>query len=304
MKIAILLVLVPMVMAKRPPGSSDHCPADDPRYKAKYMFENIMCFKTSDRILESGVSAADKKLIIDIHNAYRRQEVVKNQASNIMELVWSEPMARNAQQWASMCVFGHDSNRRSIEYGIMYIGQNSAFAEGRINWTRAIEMWHNEIKNFEYGVPATKVTGHYTQVIQAKASHFGCGYAMCKNPGADLDSFTFICNYAYGQNGWQMKNPYKKGDKCSGCKSTSAEHCKDGLCSCGGLICKNAAGYNPKTCTCKCHGPFSGPECDKLTCEGVKDHVKCGDKYKASKCNIAGTVAYKCPIMCGLCPKK
>lgn len=60
-----------------------------------------------------------------------------------------------------------------------WVGQNLAmtsewssnpnFSGSKANWTKAVEMWYNEVKDYTYGVfgqgNKNKMIGHYTQVF-------------------------------------------------------------------------------------------------------------------------------------------
>jgi len=67
------------------------------------------------------VTAADKKLIVDLHNQMRRR-VAKGlewrgspgpqpPAANMRQLQWDDELALMAQTHANQCIFGHDPNR-------------------------------------------------------------------------------------------------------------------------------------------------------------------------------------------------
>ena len=51
----------------------------------------------------------------------------------------------------------------------MHIGQNAAY--GYRNWQAAIEAWHDEVVDFQYGNGSLGgVVGHYTQVARQSPS--------------------------------------------------------------------------------------------------------------------------------------
>jgi len=297
----LLVVLVDAGRPKLPPGKPDFCP-DDPRYKAPWFSLNTMCFKRSERVVKTGITPDQRKLILARHNKERRDEVEEHSASNVMEMQWDRYLERNAEQWAAMCTWGHDKDRRSVEHGLMYTGQNVASATGFISWDKIVLSWHKEIRDFVYGHISLKVTGHYTQAVMSKCNFVGCGYAKCKQKKGDGFKHHYVCNYAYGQSKDDLKHPFKIGPKCSGCKDTTAKHCHNGLCSCGKLFCANQGKLNPKTCKCKCTGPFKGRDCRKSKCDGYKDYRACGRKWFKDKCSKTTFAPLWCPNMCGTCP--
>ncbi|XP_064611671.1 peptidase inhibitor 15-A-like [Liolophura sinensis] len=76
------------------------------------------------------------------------------------------------------------------------------------------------------------VCGHYTQVVWAKSTKVGCGYAKCptlKMPsGNTVKNAIFVaCNYQVAGN-YAGLPPFTMGKKCSKCPSGTK--CKDSLC--------------------------------------------------------------------------
>jgi Cysteine-rich secretory protein family len=71
---------------------------------------------------ESGVTAEERRLILEEHN-YLRQTVATGHvpgqpsAQNMQEMRWDDELAAMAQQWANECTFQHDPSR--------YLGESS-----------------------------------------------------------------------------------------------------------------------------------------------------------------------------------
>ena len=177
---------------------------------------------------------------MDKHNELRRKvakgkETIGNQpaAANMNELVWDEELAVSAQRWTDQCVSGHDHNRRVPSE--KFVGQNYAETSSSVNsgvtdYTKFVQMWYDEVKDFKSGVssfktgsPNTGVIGHYTAVVWAETKKVGCGYVHIQKNGW----YTKImnCNYSPGAN--LMGAPvYIEGPTASKCTKEN-----DGLCS-------------------------------------------------------------------------
>lgn len=161
---------------------------------------------------------------------------VPKTAANMMELVWSEELARGAQLWANQCQFSHD-HVANCKYN--WIGQNlyqsgsfgmTASTAGA-SWKEAVDAWYSEVSLFNgqtdsFGFSAS--TGHFTQIVWAKTSEVGCGYVAHSNPNMGGNAKYYVCNY--GEGGNFAGNPlFITGPPCSKCPSGTT--CKDGLCS-------------------------------------------------------------------------
>ncbi|KAI1241315.1 hypothetical protein IHE44_0009793, partial [Lamprotornis superbus] len=110
----------------------------------------------------SSIRAEQQKLIVDRHNALRRE--VKPTASNMMKMEWSPPAAENAQNWANHCILRH--SLPSLRRTNVQCGENLFMSSVPFSWSHVLQAWYNEKKNFEYGIGAKKigaVFGHYTQ---------------------------------------------------------------------------------------------------------------------------------------------
>ncbi|NXT12280.1 CRVP protein, partial [Prunella fulvescens] len=111
----------------------------------------------------SSSGAEQQKLIVDTHNALRRE--VKPTASNMMKMEWCPAAAKNAQNWANQCTLRHSPpNLRRTN---VMCGENIFISSVPLSWSIVLQAWYNEGENFEYGTGAKRkgaVFGHYTQV--------------------------------------------------------------------------------------------------------------------------------------------
>ncbi|KAK3773653.1 hypothetical protein RRG08_001383 [Elysia crispata] len=291
--VAIILLIAATLTLKAPvAGGANSVLTCRPEF-ANLTPKHTMCLEDSDKVMQSGVSRTDKKLILDFHNKVRREAMPK--ATDLAALIWDDRLAEVAQKLTRQCRMYHDANR-GIPYYDLSIGQN--IAGGSLNWKRAMETWYKEKNLFKYGQDPKeylgqggwKKIGHYTQMVSHRAHRVGCGFARCQN------GRFYACNYAQGQISFRF--PYTNGtERCSACSSS----CKNGLCDCKGKLCFNKGKLDINTCTCKCQKIYKGAECRTLECP-QQDGRSCGGKWPESFCKKFSNVPFDCPYMCGKCP--
>ncbi|KAF2880547.1 hypothetical protein ILUMI_25627 [Ignelater luminosus] len=183
----------------------------------------IVIFKIVARIeanviLEKGVTAKDRKIILDAHNELRLKLAngqVPNQprATNMNRLCWDKSLAEEAQKIAQLMRYEHvpvEDDRW------MHVGQNLAKQTSTVHnpckdWKSVVNRWFNEVKYYTYGKQHIRGTGHYTQVAWAKTTHVGCGYIFFID-NRELLKFRklYVCNYGPGGN-IDGVPPYKTG---------------------------------------------------------------------------------------------
>lgn len=260
--------------------------------KFSHISDHSACLSASADASNAGISAADKTAILAAHNAYRRD--VSPSASDMLKLSWDDEVASIAQKWAENCVLGHDSNYKRYIPGRFSVGQNLAM--GHSSWTAAIDAWHNEVNDFNHGGSnSLSSVGHYTQMVWARTSSLGCGYALCTS------TRYYVCNYAPAGN-LDINNPYTSGSSCGQCASQCSE---SSLCDCTSTVCLNRATIDLNACTCGCNSkPYLvGTNC-ALNCTGLDtDPTGCGSgSFISSNCPIYSNLPSDCPLMCQTCP--
>ncbi|XP_029452886.1 cysteine-rich venom protein triflin-like [Rhinatrema bivittatum] len=163
--------------------------------------------------------------IVDEHNEIRRNVVPT--ASNMLKMKWNATVAANAQSWANTCnLYPSLADARKIN-GISS-GENLYMSSSISLWSKAIQGWNKESKDFEYGKGAITegaAVRHYTQVVWYKSSEIGCAYAYC--PTVKYPHY-FVCQYfPAGNIQSQINKPYKEGTPCGDCPND----CDNGLCT-------------------------------------------------------------------------
>ncbi|XP_033763728.1 cysteine-rich venom protein TEL1-like [Pecten maximus] len=241
-----------------------------------------------------GVSDADKKDIVELHNDYRR--LIGRDAANMMKVIWDDGMASSAQRHAETCSFDHDhlANRWTNSLPGVYIGQN--MCAGNNNWRECVAAWYAEKDSYQYGEGAKTLSwnkiGHFTQLVTWHVSRVGCGYAECEGR---KDRSSFVCNYAYGQFYDDVIRPFLNGTSCGACPHS----CNDGLCDCAGKICNNFGTLDLNTCTCNCLKFYTGDTCETILCDET-EHASC-DRHAKDECTNGVNIAALCPHHCGRC---
>ncbi|CAJ0935950.1 unnamed protein product, partial [Ranitomeya imitator] len=166
------------------PQSHNHsirsCHCCTPARLWKYLFCRLFFFQASDPLARLSTKKPEvQKEIVDLMNKLRRE--VEPSARNMLEVVWNEEAAQNAERWANQCSFKH-SKEEEREITRYPCGENLFMASYNASWEHAMMSFYNERRDFVYGVgPKTKasVVGHYTQLAWATSWELGCAVARC-----------------------------------------------------------------------------------------------------------------------------
>lgn len=153
--------------------------------------------------------------------------------------VWDAELASQALLNVNQCQMLHDQCRSTELFH--YAGQNLA-----ASWTssslitplattlpKSIQGWYSEVSGAtasdidSYPASPPNTIGHFTQVVQDKATHVGCAAAYYKDTNGFYATL-LACNYAITN---MLGSPvYIKGAKASKC-TTGANPTFDALCS-------------------------------------------------------------------------
>ncbi|KAK3892865.1 hypothetical protein Pcinc_003293 [Petrolisthes cinctipes] len=196
---------------------------------------NTECKITNMGLIKTG----EKELILKIHN-YFRSKVARGEenrgkpgpqppAVDMLELVWSDKLAKVAQAWANQCPHGHDEAKNRGVCGAQYpVGQNIYYYWGfadEPNWEGAIEEWYDEVEYMpntiadSFMLLDTHRIGHYTQVVWAETREVGCGvvyYETTKEGTWYPNCKTYVCNYGTAGN-VKTRPMYTQGPHASKC---------------------------------------------------------------------------------------
>jgi uncharacterized protein YkwD len=124
------------------------------------------------------MAQSDAQTLLDLHNAYRAKHCTP-------PLTWSAEVAATAQQWAQRCVFDHD---QKSDYG-----ENLAWGT-QLSAREAVQLWYEEISQYNYAAPGFGPAGHFTQVIWRGSRQLGCGKAICQG------EVYWVCRYSPAGN--------------------------------------------------------------------------------------------------------
>ena len=124
--------------------------------------------------------------MVNAHNQWRQQV-------GSPPLVWSNELAKVAQDWANQLVSkGRMEHRPNSQYG-----ENIYWGQGTVSAKDVVDLWGSEVKDFRNGVfPDVSTTGswvdvgHYTQVVWKDTTEVGCGMARTSN-----NAEYWVCNY-------------------------------------------------------------------------------------------------------------
>ena len=126
------------------------------------------------------------------HNAVRAKV-------GVPPLVWSETLARAAQEWANTLI----AERRFDHRPKSKYGENMYRTDGgRTAPQKVIEQWAAEAANFDYRSNKCKgVCGHYTQIVWRDTKEVGC--AVARGGSREI----WVCEYTPPGN-YVGRRPY------------------------------------------------------------------------------------------------
>lgn len=157
----------------------------------------------------SGFTPEEEKNIVDIHRLNRFLLYPLPAASNMLNLVWNDALAKIAKDWGDNC----ENKFGFPECGNIF-SQNRAFYNYTGNYEDAIRQWSSEKSFYNYTTNKCRLPcNRFKLMIWSEAHSIGCSRSMCDPNGR---SFLIICNYYPPMPDLNM-SPYKKGDKCSQC---------------------------------------------------------------------------------------
>ncbi|XP_073442521.1 cysteine-rich venom protein-like [Dendrobates tinctorius] len=185
----------------------------------------VVQIQASDPLARLSTKKAEvQKEIVDLMNKLRSEVVPA--AKNMLQVVWSEEAAQNAERWANKCALKHskEEERKTKRY---QCGENLYMASTNATWYHAFMTFYNERHNFVYGQgpkTTTSVVGHYTQLVWGPSWEVGCAVARC--PGKPYEYF-YVCQQCPAGNVNSVNVPYKSGKSCGDCPN----NCKNNLCT-------------------------------------------------------------------------
>ncbi|XP_037932306.1 uncharacterized protein LOC119667094 [Teleopsis dalmanni] len=170
--------------------------------------------------------------LLDKHNTLRNTVAAGNlsgytAAKRMATIVWDAELAMLAELNVKQCAMKHDQCRNTDKFKLA--GQNLAYSgwSGTTKEVQAVsvshvQMWFDEYKDCSmtyinnYSNPTNgKVIGHFTQVVQEKATSMGCAILRQTKNGF-TEQYT-ACNYAYTN---VINRPvYTSGTAASACTS-------------------------------------------------------------------------------------
>lgn len=142
------------------------------------------------------LSQEEIDIVLERHNAWRTDVGVTE------ELVWSNEMAKLAEDWARKlkrknCGFEHRPNNNYGEN--LFMGTTGYYDAADV-----VNAWASEKADYNYNrnkCKPGKMCGHYTQIVWETTKRVGCAKIECG--GNDI----WVCNYDPPGN-WVGEKPY------------------------------------------------------------------------------------------------
>jgi len=232
MRVILHLTILTIISSSR--AQKDYCKFTPKHTMCQYQGSGPEC---NGEPIARGVTAAEIKAILDVHNRYRAKIArgeerrgspgAQPPAANMKIMVWDEELSRIAQRHADQCKFAHDCSncRRTDRFGVgqnLYIYKQTQKRPDN-DWEKAVTDWYDEVEifsnkhvePFKFSTP----TGHYTQVVWAETDKVGCGATSYRD--GKWFATLYTCNY--GPNGNFIRGQmYADGQACSQCSAGSS----------------------------------------------------------------------------------
>ncbi|KAH9487991.1 hypothetical protein Btru_066763 [Bulinus truncatus] len=201
-------------------------------------------FPLSNSENKTSFTDEEKKLIVDLHNAYR--SMVIPEATNMRELVWDNDLEEFARNHTQSCTGAH-SNQKMVkkwqpekEYWETWSWMGEVLYYRHLTWysiREAMWMWwaegryYNITKDCVHG----KVCGHYQVMTTDSNSRVACSINVCKkfNVSRYPTPATFMA-CSYNAQYYSDTRPYHVGKSCIHCthhiQGYHYQYCRHNLC--------------------------------------------------------------------------
>lgn len=138
---------------------------------------------SANTTLQSSKTKVDTTVFVERHNYYRSKV-------GSPPIKWNDSLAMFAQSWADHLAKTCDFEHSDADYG-----ENIYWSSAPADEIKVVDKWASEEKYFNHNDPTyyrntSSKSGHYSQVIWAKSTELGAGYANCKN-GSQI----WVCVY-------------------------------------------------------------------------------------------------------------
>ncbi|ESO92461.1 hypothetical protein LOTGIDRAFT_233201 [Lottia gigantea] len=158
---------------------------------------------------EFGIPTYYQKFILDFHNIKRSA----SNAADMYALKWNNQLAKESDDWAKQCKWGHQQAGR---------GENLAYVTGggiKLLLDYGLNGWYDEIKQYDGKNCMDTGSCHYTQMVWSSSTEVGCAAHRCP------DMHYLVCFYSPQGNIIGIP-PFQQGTPCSACSGT----CRENLC--------------------------------------------------------------------------
>lgn len=118
------------------------------------------------------------------HNVLRAMHGAK-------QLILNESLNNLSQNYANKLASENGFYHSNCEWDGTRVGENLAMSTGIISATQMVNLWYDEINNYDFSNPQfSGDSGHFTQVVWKDSSELGIGYAQSSN-----GSYIYVANY-------------------------------------------------------------------------------------------------------------
>lgn len=148
--------------------------------------------------LTAQITEEQKEEILNQHNYYRQLQGAAN-------LVWSDKLQSEAQQWAN-----YIAKKDIMAHSKMEYGENIYMSTANVSAKRPVDAWASEEQYYNGETISHQnytLFGHYTQLIWSETTQVGCAYAISKT-----GKYYWVCEY-YPSGNFIGQKPVKNYQK-------------------------------------------------------------------------------------------
>lgn len=153
------------------------------------------------------LNTKEKNLFVNSHNSLRNKIAWGKHkgfptASKMLTLKWDDELASLASLNVMKCKMEHDSCRSTAKFkqagqNLAHFGRYPRHDSLDADIKKSVDKWFNEIKvakldDVKKCCKRNKIVGHFTQIIQDRASRIGCAVARYTQSG--MKYTTIACN--------------------------------------------------------------------------------------------------------------
>nr|XP_014277732.1 venom allergen 3-like isoform X3 [Halyomorpha halys] len=154
-------------------------------------------------------------------------------AKNMWQFKWDKEIADLSLKHSQKCEFKHNPDRpEDVGENIGFKANSAKNAKSLSDYVSMMEMWYNEIDDYDESGNHKGVVGHFTQLVWGSTMYVGCGMTLYEDPNDSKHPYhsLLVCDYKPGGN-FKDTKPYDEYDGPDKCDKGVLSQIYKGLCA-------------------------------------------------------------------------